>query len=326
MGYTHWSKEEDKILLDLYQDQTYAEIGKLLGRSRGGIVARVHNLGLPSVRSIQGGVLWSKEEELIITQNYKYKTIKELSVLLPSKSLTYIGSKLSRMGLAKERKHLIPLAHKKYTVDTGYFSELNTENCYWAGFIAADGNIMERDKGVKIGIQERDRWHLEKFAYACGFSGPTAVYPSYSNEKAQNLASLSIYSVPEWLEDLKLHFNIIPRKSLVLCPPNLTELPHILSYIAGFIDGDGTVDFKKSGQLRISVLGTYDLLLFIKKIFDQVAPPPLKIVGASVHPKKNIFRYAVCGNRAIKFYKQCKPLDLPLLGRKWNKFREDYLG
>jgi hypothetical protein len=324
VGYKHWSKEEDGILLKLYLEETYSSIGERLGRPRKGVATRLRALGVDPniVRATRGGLFWTREEEGLILSNYKNLTTKQMSNLFPCRTHESVQAKMSTMGLACERQHLIPMSHRIYGVDRNYFYYLTNESCYWAGFIGADGTILERDRGVKIGLQERDRWHLEKFAYSCGFSGPIAVYPQYSNKNAQNTASLTVNSVPEWLWDLNSCFNITPRKSLTLRPPNLNDHNYILSYIAGYIDGDGCIDIKKDGQPRISVYGTYHMLSFIKEFFDRVAPPANRVVGAKVIPKVNIFRYSICGKRVLQISDACANLGLPLLKRKWGRIKK----
>lgn len=52
------------------------------------------------------------------------------------------------------------------TVNHAAFDALTPESCYWAGFLFADGSVVEDEHGspaVALHIAERDRGHVEKF-------------------------------------------------------------------------------------------------------------------------------------------------------------------
>ena len=54
---------------------------------------------------------------------------------------------------------------RKYNLNDSFFSHenLTIDSCYWAGFIAADGNIAKNKKQITISLQHDDKTHLIKF-------------------------------------------------------------------------------------------------------------------------------------------------------------------
>ena len=62
---------------------------------------------------------------------------------------------------------------RQHNVNDDFFNNPNILNCYWAGFIAADGCIGRRNNNVlSIGLSSKDKQHLETFKNNINFSGP----------------------------------------------------------------------------------------------------------------------------------------------------------
>jgi hypothetical protein len=119
--------------------------------------------------------------------------------------------------------------------DENFFSVPNILNSYWAGFIAADGCIRGyHDHYLSLGLSKKDISHLEKFKRDLRLSNKITIYDKH-NSCITGLSSNKI------CDDLKNNFNITPRKSKTLKPPNIKNKTNILSFIAGYIDGDGSV-------------------------------------------------------------------------------------
>lgn len=145
---------------------------------------------------------------------------------------------------------------REYYINDNFFEIPNLLNSYWAGFLAADGNISRDYCTLTIGLSAKDRIVLENF-----------IRDTDSNYKIKNYKSngcdcvgLAITSA-KICQDLKNNFNITDRKSLTLIHPNLTtDLSD--SFIVGYIDGDGTIGLynsKKQKSLSLSLLGTTDM-------------------------------------------------------------------
>jgi len=114
-------------------------------------------------------------------------------------------------------------------VDHHIFKNKNSESLYWAGFIAADGNIC--NSYLNIGLMESDINHLIKFKE--WIKADTKV-----RLKAKTKSCYFAIKNPVMCEDI-LKYGIYPRKSLTYDPPLFCE--QSVDFWRGMIDGDGHV-------------------------------------------------------------------------------------
>jgi hypothetical protein len=80
------------------------------------------------------------------------------------------------------------------------------------------------------------------------------------------MCKIQIYSI-EMSNDL-IKYGILPKKSLILKPPNIEE-KYYLPYICGYFDGDGSIN--KTSQYNnysISIQGTKEILEWINSILN----------------------------------------------------------
>jgi transposase len=148
---------------------------------------------------------------------------------------------------------------KRFTVDEEFFDEINDLNSYWAGFIAADGNIFKNN--LRIEIHTKDKNHLDKFRACIKFNG------NIHDRKSRDTVSLGIIS-DNIVNSLKNNFNIVPCKSMILTPPKLLKETYIRNFVRGYIDGDGCYSNKYN---LLSIRGTKNVLLWIKECFNKYA-------------------------------------------------------
>jgi len=217
------------------------------------------------------------------------------------------------------------MSRRLYTVNENYFSLLTPDSCYWAGFIAADGYISpiryRKNGGVKareslrIDLSEKDKSHLESFKRYINYTGPIR---EYTTNVGNPYCSLQLDGVPKLVHDLNSNFNITTKKSLTLLPPELDE-ENILPFIAGYFDGDGTLNFSYRGNRRdcnVSFVGTKPLLSWIKNWVDINCPPPIKKWSQVNTSPGNYFVYGFSGKRAEAFAKLIEDVNIPRLERK----------
>jgi hypothetical protein len=210
--------------------------------------------------------------------------------------------------------------------DLGFFDGFTMTNCYWAGFIAADGCLYPRYKQLSFDLKLTDFTQLLKFCKASGCK--EKVKAVYRKDKGVWAAQLYVRGVEDWVRDLGFYFNITPKKSLTLKPPSsLVERGHYLAYIRGLIDGDGCIGkYFMPKQDRwdwvIHLRGTNEVLNYVKGIFDELVPTEGKKRVAKVTTKPPI-QYVVRGLRAEKIIALLASIDTPYLERKWNKFMEE---
>lgn len=74
-------------------------------------------------------------------------------------------------------KHNIQYCKRqKYTCNHHFFSKDNEASFYWAGFIAADGNVEKRSNRIKIELALVDIQHLHKFKTDVSTTAPITIH------------------------------------------------------------------------------------------------------------------------------------------------------
>jgi hypothetical protein len=230
------------------------------------------------------GKLSVEISDSIISNNRDGKTCREISQLLNIPYSTVIGL-LKRMGLT------INSGRREYSLDEDYFNIINSvDKAYFLGLLYADGNVSKTGDGyrVKIGLQERDSYILERFSKYCNFNGPILFRKGKDNHQNQKL--LQIYSKRFYENACKqgLHDN----KTFTLIFPKLDDI-YISHFIRGYFDGDGCVfikQYKNQMVTSIQFLGTYDICINIKNHLTNI----LKLRSdTKLLPKKSIFKYTI---------------------------------
>lgn len=202
--------------------------------------------------------------------------------------------------------------------DIHYFEDINTnEKAYFLGLLLADGNVNEKRKSVRIGLQEGDSYILEEFKKA--IKSPNEVYFCHKPNKyptRQHKRVLEITSIKFYNDLNKL--GMVPRKSLIIKYPSINKIFE-KDLIRGLLDGDGCIyigkDKKNYNQYRVSWLGTKDLCEGIHKYFSN------KNIKLSIHKKENI--YSTGTSKKEDIIKICDLLykDTNLyLTRKYDKY------
>ena len=149
----------------------------------------------------------------------------------------------------------IEIKRKHSKINENYFEDPNTEKAaYWAGFIAADGYIYNKNKGnsqssLTIELSSKDKDHLIKLG--------NDINKNVTNYDKHNSCKLRITS-NKICKDLE-KYNIYKNKSLTLKFPENINIENIHHFIRGYFDGDGS--FTKI----YDIIGTEK---FLKKIIE----------------------------------------------------------
>jgi hypothetical protein len=185
---------------------------------------------------------------------------------------------------------------RKYNFNEQYFDEIDTEEkAYWLGFISADGGITERV--LQIGLQARDRPHLEKLCVALGdnFLIRDEVIQRKSGEF--RYSRLCVYS--RYLSQSLQNKGVTPRKSYTIKPYAELDPKLYRHYWRGVIDGDGCIYIDKDNRPRIELCGTWDVVeqfvLWGKTLCES---------KSNVCKNINIWRCKFTGISAIKIIRE----------------------
>lgn len=207
----------------------------------------------------------------------------------------------TRQGLISAGKSAFISESKiKYHYNRHFFSAVNKDSAYWAGFLAADGCLSPERRTVQVYLSTRDRGHLAKLALAIGYTGPIVDSKTINNfaPNGAPLSRLTLCHAQQMIADLNQNFRITPRKTHTLEPPDLRP-PFSRHFLRGLVDGDGAVYRDSRKRLCISLRGTAPILEWARKQTDEVCPHPR---ASQVHYSKGHLQYRVSASRAEILY------------------------
>lgn len=133
------------------------------------------------------------------------------------------------------------------------FDEYSEEACYWAGFLAADGNVDSK-KRIRLTLKYDDLGHIEKYSefLKSTYSIWTNIEPPYYK------ASLE-FTNSHICEILEFNYNIIPNKTTQLKFPKHIPDKYLKHYIRGYFDGDGSIceSFSNKNSTTATLYATF---------------------------------------------------------------------
>lgn len=203
----------------------------------------------------------------------------------------------------------------KYNIH--FFDNFSKESCYWAGFIAADGNVRSDRNSLNIHLAIKDLSHLQKFAKVINFTG--------NIEQSQKDCRISV-SGKWFIESLEKNFNIVPRKTKILEFPQQIPEEFLPDYIRGYFDGDGCIS-QVNDYLHISF--TSGSTTFLNEIINYFFNKGILINNENGKPKiyesSNAINY-FCQNafEILKILYENSHEDIRL-ARKYNKYIEHFV-
>lgn len=212
---------------------------------------------------------------------------------------------------------------RKYKINDHFFSIISEVNSYYAGFIAADGNINKNYPNLTITLSRKDAPFLEKF-----IENLESDYPIREYESNEFPVSSLIVTSQQICDDLEKYFNIVPDKSLIYTPPVL-EQPYLDCFIMGLIDGDGTIGFSVrktcKDSLYITLIGTKDSCNLVKTRFEEILGKSTSSLH-QIEKNKNSYTYRISDRNARTVFSHLyeKYNYLPTLSRKWSKEIYEY--
>jgi len=204
---------------------------------------------------------------------------------------------------------------RKYWYNINFFKEYNKYNCYWAGYILADGCLRSDRK--TLNIKTKDKEHLDKFKNIISYNKKIN-----KNKKYPSISINGNY----FYEDLYNNFHITPQKTYTTIFPQQVPKELLNHFIRGIFDGDGCITYSTCPS--ITFVGTNSLLDSLRYIFKNIdvklksrnEVPPLQHNS----PSKLIAMICYSGKNAYKIlkwiYKDSE--ERIRLNRKYNKYNE----
>lgn len=257
---------------------------------------------------------WTNEEIEFLKNNYHKSSIREMANAL-GRSYNATKSKVFKFGVSDSSNKR---GVKIYSCNEDYFSDLNPNSCYWAGFILADGYGSEEKRTLNIKLAAKDLSQIEKFKSDINFNGKI-----YHN-KNQNQYGVLISS-EKIIKDLKENFDIeFKNKTYTAKPPTKLTEQQKLAFLVGLIDGDGSINvanFKTKGKYfysknRISLIGTREVCEWTKKIFEDLAEEKIGNLF-QVKSTKCCYTIATTGRKADLIISKLRDVECNHMERKW---------
>lgn len=318
-----FSEQEKQKFIELYRtgNYSYEEMTQFfLGRTK----EQCRNFALNNGIVSGNRVFWTPEEdqklkELCDTKKYSYNQMMEF---LPGRDRKSIIHRVERLKLSNNS-----VTSVQYSYNENYFDEITVENCYWAGYFAADGCVYKKKNNMAFywATAKKDLDQMKLFSSTVKSTYPLTTRRNASPMYPDRINDHYIFSTVRanrWAEKLKENFGIIQKKTKRFPPPNLRNNKEKLSYLVGYIDGDGTVCYTRSNKFSISIVScNKELLIWMKDIIDGLNLPSLResnIPQISAPKSENCYHYALSGFKAYILHEILIRLEIPRLKRKWN--------
>jgi hypothetical protein len=188
------------------------------------------------------------------------------------------------------------------------------EAYYWIGFLMADGHINFNTHTIVLVLANKDKGHLIKYAQYMKFKG------TYT--KCHNNATRVCISDKTIVKRIIKKFGFTPRKTYTPCKLNwiFTVSDNLfLSFLIGFIDGDGCIRKvynREDCSISLEVYHTWkDNFNRILKRLAQIT----KIISPKARITKRGYVAVRFTNSIITNFlkKKAMSLKIPYLKRKW---------
>lgn len=272
--YKKWTLKEDQYIVNYANIMSAKELAKNLNRPISHIYTRMSQKELKCLGS---HMIWSKTEDKKLKQLLNKFVPSEICIIL-NRSYHSIKGRISKLNL-KCNANIKYNTRKQYSHNEEFFSKLTLESCYWAGVWSADGNVYPRNHIIQIHLQFNDIDFLSQLKKVIDFTGNPVSYIRKSD--GYKYAKLVICGAQKNIIGLSKNFNITENKTYTLQPPPLKNERFIARYIAGNMDGDGSIYIpSKRQQWNLTFNGTYNLMLWIK---NQIKKYVLNIGDPSIH-------------------------------------------
>lgn len=205
-----------------------------------------------------------------------------------------IGKILKKCGVvARDDSH----KSRKYTINENYFDNIDTQNkAYVLGLFYSDGCNYPPQHRVKIELQERDRGVLDKINEEIQSNKPLSfVNLNKKNHNWQNTYRLDITN--KHISDRLVELGMVQNKSLVLeFPVWLDELLYP-SFLRGYFDGDGHIEW--SNTKFITLVGTNQFCEYVKNFCESKLNIKCSVYNTA-NKDSNTKLFHICGKQRIK--------------------------
>ena len=271
------------------------------------------------------GIPWTENEKFLLK---KYcgsgMSFRKMSELIPTRTASALQS------MARVSRYENPYSARKYYANKKFWDEVNIINSYYAGFVAADGNVLLSCGSYvfKIELHPMDDELLAQLSKDCS-STYGVTYSERIKKGLIRKSCLFVCNEHAWRNGLEKNFNIFPRKTYTLEAPPL-QGDFLSAWMAGFLDGDGCYSVHSNGLLCISLscasLSAIQSVCDFSRQFMASSPRNPRLPSVRRHSGQfdHLYQLHISGERAVKMAHYLMSLPCRHMVRKYNKVR-DYL-
>jgi hypothetical protein len=253
---------------------------------------------------------WTTLESSILKNNYTYLSKTELLILLPDRSWDSIKQKAQKLNLKRS-------SFVRCNGDASVLLEESTESYYWIGFLTADGCFLN-NRRINLTLSIKDKDHLIAFSV---FVGSRSIL--YCEKTKSVCTSIQdIRSVPRICQKFDLKPNKTEKPISFI--PSKQEL--FLSWLVGFIDGDGHIRKQYNRDDSIIIIKLHSSWISVlnkihtklEKIYNiKMTPPKINNSGYSY--------LAIANSIAVNGLKNfALGSNINFLKRKWGVINESF--
>jgi len=252
---------------------------------------------------------WTQEELDFVRdcfQEYRHSEVWDRFPNIPRSTIS------TRAGKEGWRRTAADYAvHQSALLDHNIFDELTPLNAYIGGVLCSDGCMYGNT--IKLEMSALDKDYVENLG--------KLISPNLKLEyRAATNAVSWRFSSKRACEQLNRHFNMTPKKSLTLQPPNLSEESHIKAYILGQWDGDGSAYYhrKHKNTTYLDMSFGCASLDMVEWVADNL-PVPARVERDNRDKYEHGFwQVRYYGKNAAVLQDYLYDPSLPCLDRKWN--------
>lgn len=291
---------------------SFQKMSKILGKSRFTISYECKKLGLR-----RSNINKRLSDEILIQNQHlsSYDLARKFNV-----DPSNICKRFKRLGIIRNFDEIIKNGnnkHRKYFPDISIFTKIDRIGCYYLGLFFADGSVYKRNKipsTFQLSLHQRDQDIIYKLVDDLKL--PKNIVKSY-----KKIREIGKYTYLLNMCRIKIEY---PDLIKVLCnfgmePGNfykrqIPKIPYPYDFIRGFLDGDGSISFKKKKNLLIINFAiTYKSFgVELQKFIN---------LGGCLTKSKSIWMLIYSSRKAHELSKRIWDNPVRMLDRKYKRYK-----
>lgn len=263
---------------------------------------------------------WTTEEDNLLRKvSLEGKEYKELcSLYFPDRTALSLQSRASALKIKSKHRY------RKNFFKKDFWETPNLINSFWAGVMAADGNIgivNKKPQSLNWEISVIDECFMDEFIKEIGYTGKKR-YWSKKTQKGNisKTVKVRIHS-QKWVESLAKNFSIVSHKANRIGVPENLTFDQQMAFLIGYTNGDGCICLS-GGNLMLTYTSASKGIIewianFANSLFTQEKKKPRKI--RTFFHTGEYYSISISGRSAEQIFVFLSQFEVPVLDRKWKR-------